>query len=482
LSNVLLSREQIATRVEELGQQIQRDYAGREPHLVGVLKGACTFLTDLSRAIDLPLTMDFLAVSSYGASTKTSGEVRLPGSKSLANRVLLLAALSDGVTAIDNLPPGDDVAHMRTALAAFGFEIQIAGDRVIVHGCGGAIPASGAELSVGNSGTCMRSLTATCTLGRGTFVLDGAPRMRERPIGDLVDGLRQLGAQIEYLETNGFPPLKIEADGLPGGAAHVSGAISSQFLSAMLMVAPLAKTGVTLQIRDALVSAPYVDMTLKLMARFGAMAPHSQRQRFSVPGQQTYRSPEKIFVEGDASSATYFLAGAAITGGTVTVHGCGSDSLQGDAQFARVLERMGAKVEYAPTSITVTGQNLDGIDVDMNAMPDAAMTLAVAGLFAEGPTAIRNVHNWRVKETERMMAMVTELRKLGAQVEEGQDDLIVHPPTQWRSAAINTYDDHRMAMAFSLAACGPVPVTINDPECVSKTFPDYFEVLETLTG
>jgi 3-phosphoshikimate 1-carboxyvinyltransferase len=409
-----------------------------------------------------------------------SGEVQLPGSKSLSNRTLLLAALAEGTTIIDNLLISDDVAHMRDALQIMGIETRDQGESLIVQGCGGDYLAVGGELFLGNSGTSMRSLAGAVTLGHGTFVLDGVPRMHERPIGDLVDGLRQLGAEIEYLNEEGYPPLKVMAQGLPGGTAKVSGAISSQFLTAMLMAAPLAQSDVCLKIADTLVSAPYVDMTIKLMARFGAEVEYQDHREFFIRGQQMYRSPGEVFVEGDASSATYFLAAAAITGGTVTVHGCGSDSLQGDAQFARVLEQMGAEVQYEATTITVTGRTLNGIDIDMNEMPDAAMTLALVGLFANGPTAIRNIYNWRVKETERMTAMVTELRKLGAEVEEGHDYLIVNAPTEWQSASIDTYDDHRIAMAFSLAACGPVSVTINDPDCVSKTFPDYFDVFQSL--
>lgn len=411
---------------------------------------------------------------------KIEGKVHLPGSKSLSNRTLVLSMLASGDTIIENLLTSDDVNHMLQALEDLGVQVDQIPDRVIVHGCAGAFPASTGNIFVGNSGTTIRLLTAALTLGEGVFVLDGVLRMRERPIKDLVDALLPLGADIRYLKKPGYPPLEIHAKGLSGGNTEISGAISSQFLSALLMAAPYASDDVCLTIRDKLVSAPYVDMTIRHMARFGVEVEHKNFQEFFIRGNQMYQSPGDMFVEGDASSATYFLAGAAITGGTVTVHGCGSDSLQGDAQFAKVLEQMGAAVYYEPHAVTVTGQNLKGIDIDMNDMPDAAMTLAVVGLFAEGPTAIRNIYNWRVKETERMVAMVTELRKLGADVEEGEDYLIVHPPTKWQSADIDTYEDHRMAMAFALAACGPVSVTINDPGCTSKTFPTYFEVLKSL--
>jgi len=318
-------------------------------------------------------------------------------------------------------------------------------------------------------------------------VLDGVQRMRERPIQDLVDGLRQLGVAVELPAGTGCPPIHLDARGLPGGVVRMKGSVSSQYLSAMLMAAPLSEGVVEVSIIDKLVSVPYVSMTVRLMQRFGIDVQHADDwQSFSIQGGQTYRSPGTVLVEGDASSASYFLTGAAITGGTVTVQGCGTESLQGDVNYAKVLEMMGAKVEWEATSVTVTGpeggKGLVGVDVDMGDMPDAAMTLAVAALFAEGTTTIRNVENWRVKETERMYAICTELRKLGATVEEGQDFCVITPPAQISSAAIETYDDHRMAMSFSLAACGGAPITILDPKCTRKTFPDYFDVLATLTA
>jgi len=332
---------------------------------------------------------------------------------------------------------------------------------------------------LGNAGTAIRPLTAAMTLGHGRFVLDGVARMRERPIIDLVKGLTQLGANLHCLNGTDCPPVEVIADGLPGGKTRLSGAISSQYLTAILLVAPYAKKDVEIEITDKLVSVPYVEMTLRLMQRFGVSVNHTDFQSFHIP-RQNYQSPGSIFVEGDASSASYFLAGAAITKGTVTVKGCGTESMQGDARFAEVLEKMGALVEWGPNQVKLTGAALNGIDVDMNQMPDAAMTLAVAALFASGPTAIRNIYNWRVKETERLQAVSTELRKLGAEVEEGYDYLVIQPPKQIKEVSIDTYDDHRMAMAFSLAACGNSPVTINNPGCVSKTFPDYFEVLSGL--
>ncbi|MBT5793308.1 3-phosphoshikimate 1-carboxyvinyltransferase [bacterium] len=410
-----------------------------------------------------------------------SGIVNLPGSKSLSNRILLLSMLAKGQTEIQNLLDSDDIRRMVEALEKLGieFEENRAENRISVIGTGGLIPVSEATLMLGNAGTAIRPLTAAMTLGRGRFLLDGVARMRERPIIDLVDGLSQLGANLRCLNGTDCPPVEVIADGLPGGKTLLSGAISSQYLTAILLVAPYAKSEVEIEIIDKLVSVPYVEMTLRLMQRFGVEVNQKNDQNFRIPRQQ-YQSPGRIFVEGDASSASYFLAGAAITKGTVTVKGCGTESIQGDARFAEVLEKMGAKVEWSPQQVKLTGSSLNGIDVDMNQMPDAAMTLAVAALFASGPTAIRNIYNWRVKETERLQAVSTELRKLGAVVEDGYDYLVIQPPEQIKAASIETYDDHRMAMAFSLAACGKSPVTINNPDCVSKTFPDYFEVLSGL--
>ena len=391
---------------------------------------------------------------------------------------------------MENLLDRDDIRYMVSALGTLGLKLEEdrAAGRCVVHGCGGRFPSQGAELFLGNAGTAMRPLTAAvAAAGRGTFVLDGTPRMRERPISDLVDGLVQLGVDAECTAGTGCPPVRVAAAGLPGGQVSLSGSVSSQYLTAVLMAAPLALGDLNISIKDTLVSKPYIDMTVRIMERFGAVVDRTpDLQRFTIKGGQKYRSPGEAFVEGDASSASYFLAGATITGGTVTVEGCGSDSLQGDVFFADVMGLMGAKVTWAKNSVTVTGpaafgKKLKGIDVNMNAMPDAAMTLAVAALFAEGPTAIRDVYNWRVKETERMVAIVTELRKLGATVEEGRDYCIITPPPGGvlkSGVSIDTYDDHRMAMAFSLAACGNTAVTINDPACTKKTFPTYFDELK----
>lgn len=429
-----------------------------------------------------------------------SGTVTLPGSKSLSNRILLLAALSEGTTVVDNLLSSDDIHHMLDALKKLGLHVQedIAIKRAIVEGCGGLFPvakeqAGEIELFLGNAGTAMRPLTAAVTAAGGnlSYILDGVPRMRERPIGDLVTGLKQLGADLNCTLGTNCPPVRINGKGgLPGGKVKLSGKISSQYLTALLMAAPLALGNVEIEIIDKLISIPYVEMTLKLMERFGVFVEHTDSwDRFFIQGGQKYKSPGNAFVEGDASSASYFIAGAAVTGGTITVEGCGTSSLQGDVKFAEVLEKMGAKVTWTENSVTVTGpprdpygrKHLRAIDVNMNKMPDVAMTLAVVALFADGPTAIRDVASWRVKETERMIAICTELRKLGATVEEGPDYCVITPPEKLKVAAIDTYDDHRMAMAFSLAACAEVPVTIKDPSCTRKTFPDYFDVLDSVT-
>ncbi|XP_062227955.1 3-phosphoshikimate 1-carboxyvinyltransferase 2-like [Phragmites australis] len=427
-----------------------------------------------------------------------SGTVKLPGSKSLSNRILLLSALAEGTTVVDNLLNSEDVHYMLEALKALGLSVEAdkSAKRAVVVGCGGKFPVEKdakeeVQLFLGNAGTAMRPLTAAVTAagGNATYVLDGVPRMRERPIGDLVVGLKQLGADVDCFLGTECPPVRVKGiGGLPGGKVKLSGSISSQYLSALLMAAPLALGDVEIEIIDKLISIPYVEMTLRLMERFGVKAEHSDDwDRFYIKGGQKYKSPKNAYVEGDASSASYFLAGAAITGGTVTVEGCGTISLQGDVKFAEVLEMMGAKVTWTDTSVTVTGpprepsgrKHLKAIDVNMNKMPDVAMTLAVVALFADGPTAIRDVASWRVKETERMVAIRTELTKLGASVEEGPDYCIITPPEKLNVTAIDTYDDHRMAMAFSLAACADVPVTIRDPGCTRKTFPDYFDVLST---
>ena len=415
--------------------------------------------------------------------SKIDGEVTVPGSKSLSNRALLLAALATGETTLTNLLDSDDIRHMLNALKTLGVNYSLSDNntRCVVQGLGGRFNLKQrAELYLGNAGTAMRPLCAALALSNVNVDLTGEPRMEERPIGDLADALNAVGADIEYLKTPGFPPVRIKGKALSGTQLSVDGSVSSQFLTALLMSAPLFEGDVTINIKGELVSKPYIDITLNVMQRFGVVVENNDYASFIIKSGQAYRSPGEYMVEGDASSASYFLAAAAIKGGTVTVHGCGSNSVQGDIHFADALEDMGAKVTWHPDAIEITGAPLKAIDQDFNAIPDAAMTIAVAALFAEGTTHIRNVYNWRVKETDRLAAMATELRKVGAEVVEGHDYISITPVPQLKHAEIDTYNDHRVAMCFSLVALSDTPVTINDPACTAKTFPDYFERLSTL--
>jgi 3-phosphoshikimate 1-carboxyvinyltransferase len=405
------------------------------------------------------------------------GTVNLPGSKSLSNRALLLAALAKGTTHIKNLLDSDDIRHMLDALATLNIKYHLSEDRTecIVEGNGGPLDFSGdCEMYLGNAGTAMRPLCAALCLGQGTFTLTGEPRMSERPIASLVEALSAMGADISYHDFDGFPPLTIKGTGLNGGNVSIDGSVSSQFLTAFLMAAPLAKGDIEIEIIGELVSKPYIEITLDLMRKFGIEVEHKNLQHFSIKGNQTYIAPGELHVEGDASSASYFLAAAAIKGGSVTVTGIGRDSVQGDIKFADVLEQMGAKVSWQANSITVSAGELRGISMDMNHIPDAAMTIATTALFATGSTTISNIYNWRVKETDRLAAMATELRKLGATVDEGNDYITITPPQQLIETDIDTYNDHRIAMCFSLVALSDTAVTINDPGCTSKTFPTYF--------
>ena len=413
---------------------------------------------------------------------RVQGEIQLPGSKSMSNRALLLAALAQGTTQVRNLLECDDTSHMLKALGTLGAGIRRSEDDAYceVTGLGGAFPDSEATLFLGNSGTTMRSLCAAICAGNGRYTLTGEPRMLERPIGDLVDALRRVGAQIEYAGAPGYPPLEITARGLTGGSVSIRGSISSQYLTGMLMAAPMSLAPLTIEVEGELVSKPYVDMTIDMMRRFGVEVERGGYEWFRLPGGQRYESPGSILVEGDASSASYFLSAAAIGGGTVRVNGVGGDSIQGDIAHADVLRQMGANVSSGADWIEISSGELTGIDADLNHIPDAAMTVAVTALFAEGKTTIRNVRNWRVKETDRLAAMATELRKVGAGVVEGEDYIEITPPAQIRPATIDTYNDHRMAMCFSLAALGDSCITINDPDTVSKTFPDYFERLREI--
>lgn len=409
--------------------------------------------------------------------SRVQGIVNIPGSKSISNRALLLATLATGSTTLTNLLDSDDIRHMLASLKQLGVNYRLNEDKTVceVQGLGGAICVDSAQtLFLGNAGTAMRPLCAALTLGHGEFTLTGEPRMEERPIGDLVDALRQLGADITYLKNEGFPPLTINATGLNGGDVKIAGDLSSQFLTALLMVAPLATSAVNIHITGELVSKPYIDITTALMAQFGVKVINHDYQRFEIPAGQRYVSPGKVLVEGDASSASYFLAAGAIQGGEVKVTGVGKLSIQGDVKFAEVLEKMGADIEWGDDYIISRGAKLHAVDLDMNHIPDAAMTIATAALFAKGTTTIRNIYNWRIKETDRLAAMATELRKVGATVDEGHDYISVTPPVVLTTASIDTYNDHRMAMCFSLMAFAPCGITINDPDCTSKTFPDYF--------
>jgi 3-phosphoshikimate 1-carboxyvinyltransferase len=415
---------------------------------------------------------------------KIQGEVNLPGSKSVSNRALLLAALAKGTTRLTNLLDSDDIRHMLNALNKLGVQYQLSEDKTecVVEGLGQPFSVSEpVELFLGNAGTAMRPLAAALCLGEGEYVLTGEPRMKERPIGHLVTALQDAGADIEYLENENYPPLKIVGTGLKSGTVSIDGSISSQFLTAFLMSAPLAEGEVRINIEGDLVSKPYIDITLHIMKQFGVNVINNDYQEFVIPAGQHYVAPGDFLVEGDASSASYFLAAAAIKGGEVKVTGIGKNSIQGDIQFADALEKMGAEIEWGDDYVIARAGKLKGIDMDYNHIPDAAMTIATTALFAEGTTAIRNVYNWRVKETDRLSAMATELRKVGAEVEEGEDYIIVKPVPQLKHAAIDTYDDHRMAMCFSLVALSDTPVTINDPKCTSKTFPDYFDKLKSLS-
>jgi 3-phosphoshikimate 1-carboxyvinyltransferase len=424
---------------------------------------------------------------------RVRGSVRLPGSKSISNRTLLLAALAEGDTRVRDVLESDDTGYMLDALRALGVAItDEGGGALLIGGTGGRFPVSRAELFLGNAGTAFRPLTAVLSVTGGDYRLSGVPRMHERPIGDLVDALKPVGARIEYLGAEGYPPLHILPGRIElGGPVKVRGSVSSQFVTALLLALPLTGRACTLEIEGELVSKPYVELTLNTMRRFGVEVARRDWTRFDLPATR-YRSPGLIYVEGDVSAASYFLAAGAISalagGGPVRVEGAGRSSIQGDVRFTEVLERMGATISMGENWIeagagpAAASGKLRAFDLDFNPIPDAAMTAAVLALFADGPSRLRNIASWRVKETDRIAAMATELRKLGATVEEGADYLKIAPPARLTPGAlIDTYDDHRIAMCFSLAALGGVSVRINDPECVSKTFPGYFKALESIT-
>ena len=419
------------------------------------------------------------------ASTSAKGSITLPGSKSISNRTLLLAALADGTTEIRDLLASDDTSRMLEALQALGVKLEnFAENAWRVTGCNGNFPNKNADLFLGNAGTAFRPLTAALAFANGDYELSGVPRMHERPIGDLVDALRQAGAQIEYVQNEGFPPLKISAATLSlNNAIKIRGDVSSQFLTALLMALPLTQQKATIEVVGELISKPYIEITLNLMAKFGVQVERNGWQSFTIAANSSYRSPNQIFVEGDASSASYFLAAGAIAG-DITVEGLGEHSIQGDVRFAEALALMGGHISYSKNHITARkAEKIKSIDLDCNHIPDAAMTLAILALFADGTTTLRNIASWRVKETDRIAAMATELRKVGATVEEGVDYIKVTPPAQLiPNAVIDTYDDHRMAMCFSLVSLGNVPIVINDPNCVAKTFPNYFTEFKKLVS
>ncbi len=431
-----------------------------------------------------PKYIDLLPVANV------SGVIRLPGSKSISNRTLLLSALADGETVVRDLLSSDDTSVMLDALQALGVQWKQTGNanEYIVRGTRGDLPVKKADLFLGNAGTAIRPLTAALAVLGGDFLLRGIPRMHERPIGDLVDALNASGAQIEYVENPGYPPIRIHEGRFNSHELRVRGNVSSQFLTALLMAAPLmARTDdVAIHVIGELISKPYIEITLNLMRTFGVVVERDGWNTFVLRKGQTYRSPGILHVEGDASSASYFLAAAAISGGPVRVEGIGRNSIQGDVRFVDVLAKMGANVEYGDNYIEVkSGNVLKGIDQDFNLIPDAAMTVAMLAVYADGPSVLRNIGSWRVKETDRIAAMATELAKLGVGVEAGDDWLKIVPSDTIADAEIDTYDDHRMAMCFSLACLSGqgkqgARIRINDPKCVAKTFPEYFQAFATL--
>jgi 3-phosphoshikimate 1-carboxyvinyltransferase len=410
--------------------------------------------------------------------------MQLPGSKSISNRTLLLAALAKGSTEIRGLLKSDDTDRMLEALGTLGVNITKTKQGIMVKGCNGDFPNKQADLFLGNAGTAFRPLTAALAFSNGDYHLYGVPRMHERPIGDLVTALQSTGANIECLANDGFPPLQTTSATLDvSKPIQIRGDVSSQFLTALLMALPLTRQQATIEVVGELISKPYIEITLNLMAKFGVHVQRDEWQQFTIPENSQYSSLDTIYVEGDASSASYFLAAGAI-GGTLNVHGVDANSIQGDIKFAEALALMGGEITYGQNLITASkAVHVKAIDLDCNHIPDAAMTLAILALFADGTTTLRNIASWRVKETDRLTAMATELRKVGATVIEGKDYITITPPKNLTpNAEIDTYDDHRIAMCFSLVSLGGVPVTINDPNCVAKTFPSYFEVFANIVS
>ena len=410
-----------------------------------------------------------------------AAHVRPPGSKSITNRALVCAALAEGTSRLVGALDSDDTRVMVDSLTRLGIEIRhdASAATIDVVGCRGRIPATSADLFVGNSGTTMRFLTALVALGNGVYRLDGVPRMRERPIKDLIAALEQLGGDVASEQGNECPPVVVRAGGLRGGRAEIQGDVSSQFLSGLLMAAPYARGPVELVTSGPLVSQPYVRMTLDVMKSFGVVVEASDLQRIRVRAPQVYRGQEYA-IEPDASGASYFFAAAAITGGEANVAGLSRDSLQGDVAFVECLAKMGCDVRYGDGEITVVGRPLAGIEIDMNAISDTVQTLAAVALFANGPMTIRGVGHIRHKETDRIGNLAIELRKFGAKVDELADGLVIHPPKTLRAATIDTYDDHRMAMSLALVGLRASGVVINDPGCVAKTYPEFFADLEKI--
>jgi len=417
-------------------------------------------------------------------ASQVAGDMQLPGSKSISNRTLLLAALAKGSTEIRGLLKSDDTDRMLEALGALGVNITKTKQGIMVKGCNGDFPNKQADLFLGNAGTALRPLTAALAFSNGDYHLHGVPRMHERPIGDLVTALQSTGANIECLANDGFPPLQTTSATLDvSKPIQIRGDVSSQFLTALLMALPLTRQQATIEVVGELISKPYIEITLNLMAKFGVHVQRDEWQQFTIPENSQYSGLDTIYVEGDASSASYFLAAGAI-GGTLNVHGVDANSIQGDIKFAEALALMGGKITYGKNLITVSkAVHVKAINLDCNHIPDAAMTLAILALFADGATTLRNIASWRVKETDRLTAMATELRKVGATVIEGKDYITITPPKNLTpNAEIDTYDDHRIAMCFSLVSLGGVPVTINDPNCVAKTFPTYFEAFANIVS
>lgn len=418
------------------------------------------------------------------AAGPLSASIRPPGSKSITNRALVCAALAQGTSELSGALDSEDTQVMIAALVKLGVRVErdATARRLTVTGCAGALPAGRAELYVANSGTTIRFLTALAALGHGEFHLDGAPRMRERPIADLVSALNRLGVRAECSTSGGFPPVVVHADGLPGGRVQLRGDVSSQFLSGLLMAAPYAHAPLDIEIEGTLVSQPYVQMTLAVMSSFGVsdVTAASDLSRFHVPAPQCYQR-QMYAIEPDASAASYFFAAAAIVGGSATVQGLSRRSLQGDVAFVQLLERMGCRVAWQKDSITVTGGPLRGVTADMNAISDTVQTLAAVAVFASGPTTVTGVGHIRHKETDRIAALATELRKLGASVDETTDGLVI-TPAPLHAAAIDTYEDHRMAMSLALVGLRVPGVEIRDPGCTAKTYPDFFADLARVTG